>query len=598
MLRFQSGERLLVGAGLAGLLAACSGGAGAVRAPQATALTCDDSMKTSFKPDANTTVLLVKAFKTGDPLILTGSAAADTPVASKDVCVVKLNVGPGNPGPADAPSTSAGIGIEIWLPTAADWNGRIHVKGGGGWAGGRHGSITALAGTGSDAAGSVASAAMVEGAVSSSTDTGHANTANAGSFAMNPDGTINIALWKDFSERSIHETALKTMALTQAFYGRSASYTYWNGFSTGGRQGMKAAQVFAGDFNGILAGAPAINWTRFSAGHMAPQVVMERDLGGTRITASQEGLVSNAAINACDVVGGRHLGYLPDPASCTYDPTLDASVICTANGGSNATASCVTPAAASAFNKIWYGHTEDGTVPARAVDNGTSVSLAPGQRWFGPPRGATLGNFLGGPLPASSSHVALSLQNPAYGLPLFINATGNGVNLWRTFTHAQLANAADRGLALQGPFANIDTDNPDLSAHRDRGGKVLMYHGLADSLIKPGGSVHYYNRVLAQMGGLGSVQNFYRFYLVPGMFHGFVNGTANPNANPPLPTNAQLYEQLTRWVENGIAPDRIDIASAVTAQNPVAKTYPLCPYPKKATFVSGDPTLAASFTCQ
>src|SRR5687767_5747836 len=100
MLRFQGGERLLVGAGLAGVLAACGAGADAAPAPKATALTCDDSVKTSFKPDANTTVLLVKAFKTGDPLILSGSAAPDTLVASKDVCVVKLNVGPGNPGPA------------------------------------------------------------------------------------------------------------------------------------------------------------------------------------------------------------------------------------------------------------------------------------------------------------------------------------------------------------------------------------------------------------------------------------------------------------------------------------------------------------------
>jgi hypothetical protein len=322
-------------------------------------MACDDSIKAEFKPDPDTTVLLVKAFKTGDPLVLSETPKAATRIASKDVCVVKLNVGPGNPGPIDAPSTSPGIGIEVWLPAAANWNGRIHVKGNGGWAGGVHGSITALAGTGNDAAGSVASTALDEGAVSSSTDTGHANTANAGSFALNPDGTINLPLWKDFSERSIHELAVKTKELVKLYYGKTAKFTYWNGFSTGGRQGLKAAQVFAADFDGILAGAPAINWTRFSTGHLAPQLVMERDLGGIRITSGQQSLVSNAAINACDLVGGQHLGYVPDPDSCRYDPTADLSVICTAGGGANATANCVTAAQASAFNKIWYGHTDD-----------------------------------------------------------------------------------------------------------------------------------------------------------------------------------------------------------------------------------------------
>lgn len=417
---------------------------------------------------------------------------------------------------------------------------------------------------------------------------------------MNPDGTINLALWKDFSERSVHELALKTKALTAAYYGKPARFTYWNGFSTGGRQGLKAAQVFPADFDGILVGAPAINWTRFSTAHMAPQVIMAQDLGGVRITAGQERLVSNAAIEACDRVGGQHLGYIPDPGSCHYDPTSDANVICTSAGGSNATADCVAPEQANAFNKIWYGQTEDGSIPPPASDNGTSIALSPMQRWYGPPRGSSLANFLRGPLPNSSSYIALELQNPAYALgpPIFVNATGNGADLWRTLTPVQLANAMDRGLALQGPFANIDTDNPDLSAFRSHGGKLLHYHGLADSLIKPFGSVHYYNRVVQEMGGLDAVQGFYRLYLVPAMFHGFVNGTANPNADPPLPTNAQLYAALTDWVEKGIVPGRLKMTSAVTATHPVPKTFPLCVYPSRARFVSGDPKSSSCYGCR
>jgi feruloyl esterase len=153
-------------------VAGCSGSDnnGASPAPAAPAaqatLACDESMKTAFKPDANTAVLLVKAFKKGDPLLLTGSATSDTPVAGNDVCVVKLNVGPGNPGPADAPSTSAGIGIEVWLPSQANWNNRIHIKGGGGWSGTPQASLTVLAGTSADATGSPADTALKEGAVS------------------------------------------------------------------------------------------------------------------------------------------------------------------------------------------------------------------------------------------------------------------------------------------------------------------------------------------------------------------------------------------------------------------------------------------------
>src|SRR5437867_1108438 len=139
-------------------------------------LTCDDTLKNDFRPDLLTTVLLVKAFKKGDVLKLPATPTTPAPpVAANDVCVVKLLVGPGNPGPAGLPSTSAGIGIEVWLPSPANWNKRIHVIGGGGWAGGVHTNTTVLAGAGG-AGGPTSSpmiASTIEGAVSASTDTGH-----------------------------------------------------------------------------------------------------------------------------------------------------------------------------------------------------------------------------------------------------------------------------------------------------------------------------------------------------------------------------------------------------------------------------------------
>lgn len=596
------------------LLAACGGNtsSSALTAATTKPLTCDDSMKTAFKPDANTTVTLVKAFKKGDDINLSGTASGVT--AANDLCMVKLNVGPGNPGPAGAPSTSPGIGIEVWLPSPANWNKRVHVVGGGGWAGGVQGSTTAIAGLPSPAAALFPAAAVstvviaeTEGAVSASTDTGHADTAGGGSFAMNPDGTINTALWTDFASRSIHEMAVKTKALATAYYGIAPKYSYWDGFSTGGRQGMKEAQANPDDFDGILAGGPAFNWSKFITGELYPQIVFQRDLGGTPLTTARQDLVSNAAISACDSVGGQHLGYILDPSACKYDPTADRNVLCAASGGANSTPACVTPVQAAAINKIWYGITSDGSAPVPGSDNGwasvTSLTGPSGvQRWFGQTRGTSLyGAFFGGtglagvngPFTIASDQVALELQNPTIAGPNFVNATGNGVSGWKALSYAQLSNAFDQGIALQSQFGQINTDNPDLSAFKSHGGKLLHYHGLSDELIMPQGSVNYYTRAVNQMGGdLASVQSFYRLFLIPGFGHGSPNGTANPAANPPVPAAGQLYQALTGWVESGVAPDKIPL------QNQGGTiTRPICMYPSKPTYTGGDVGVASSFTC-
>jgi feruloyl esterase len=581
-------------------------------------LQCDDTLKDDFNPDSLTTVLLVKAFNKGDALTL-GTPTPTTPIAANDVCVVKLLVGPGNPGPAGAPSTSPGIGIEVWLPTPANWNRRIHVAGGGGWAGGNQTSLTLLSGAGG-AGGTTPSPsfiATVEGAVSANTDTGHSGP-GGGSFAMNPDGSINTVLWNDFAQRGIHQMAVKTKEITKAYYGKAAKYVYWDGFSTGGRQGHKLAQLHPDDFDGILAGAPAFNWTRFITNELYPQIVYQRDLGGVPLTAGQLNLLGNAAINACDVVNGQHMGYIPDPSQCRYDPTLDSSVLCT---GPNTPANCVTPLQAQAMNKLWFGQTRNGTAPPPSVDNAWSPDIAAGPHrrvgnhlWYGLARGSSFGG-LGGSTPAgvpapftiATDLVALEMQNPSLATPSFVNATGNGANGWKNLSYAQLAEAYDQGVILQRSFAHINTDDADLRPFRRSGGKMIIYHGLADVLIMPQGSVNYYERVISELDGLDEVQKFYRFFLVPGMAHGFSNGTTNPNANPPLPGSAgadgvadgtsQLYDVLTAWVEKGIAPNRIDISSAVTTTFPVAKSRPICAYPKKATFVGGDVNVASSYVC-
>lgn len=575
-------------------------------APAPVALTCDDTMKTAFTPDANTTVLLVKSFKKGDPLALSGTAASPAPpVAANDLCLVKLNVGPGNPGPASAPSTSPGVGMEIWLPTPANWNQKIHNMGGGGWAGGANYQSTTLIATTGNAA-----TAGNEGSVVGTTDTGH--SIGNGSFAMNPDGTINSTLWQDFAERSLHELALKTKALAAAYYLQTQKFAYWDGCSTGGRQGYKIIQNYPDDYNGYLVGAPAFNWTKFITTELYPQVVYQRDLGGTPLTSAQLALVNASAVSTCDVVGGQHLGFVLDPQQCTYDPTRDASVLCTGTVGTggvvgtNSTAACVAPVQAQAMNKIWFGQTPDGSVPDPAANNGFNANLTDEQLWYGLSRGATLSG-LAGPTPftISSDMVALELQNPTLATTSFINATGNGANGWKNLTYGQLADAFAQGVALQPFFGNINTDNADLSGAKAAGVKILQYHGSADVLIPTTNSINYYTRVANLDGGYAKTQAYDRLFLIPGMGHcsgvGTAQGAAGVSpavtpANFAQPAAGQLFGVLKAWVEGGAASAPASIA--LTSSDATTSQL-ICPYPQKATYNgSGAINAAASYTCK
>jgi len=593
--------------GLLAALGACGGSDDDTPAPPpAATLSCDDSMKAAFKPDADTTVVLVKSFKQGDPLALAGTPSAPAPAkAAKDMCLVKMVVGPGSAGTAGAPSTSPGIGIEVWLPAPADWNRRIRNLGGGGWAGGNQASPTLIGNAG-------AAATAAQGYAVGTTDTGH-SVQGSGSFAMKEDGTINTALWRDFAENSLHQLAVKTKALVQAYYGEPQEYAYWEGCSTGGRQGYKIAQEHPGDYDGYLNGAPAFNWTRFITNELYPQIVMQRDLGGP-IAMEKLKRVSAAAVDACDTVGGRHLGFIADTSQCRYDPTRDASALCAGVAGNGVTgtstdAACVSLAEARAINKIWYGQTADGSVPDPQADNASGATLASKQLWWGVTRGTDLAALAGSsgtppvarPFTIATDMVALELQDPSYATPSFINATGNGANRWMDLNYGDLANAYDRGIALQASFGHINTDNPDLGGLRNSGGKVISYHGLGDQLITPAGSVNYFTRVADKMGGVAATQAFNRLYLVPGMGHcagvGTVSGTAGPPATPdnvPLPATDQFFEALVAWVEKGTAPGSMMLKSANASVS-----MPICVYPQKAVYKgSGAITDGANYACR
>ena len=566
-------------------------------------LRCDSSIAAAFKPNAETRVLLVRAFKKGDALpnasVAELALGLPLPMAGADLCLVKLLVGPGHPGPAGAPSTSAGIGIEVWLPSKAVWNGRVHALGGGGWVGGEETDLTKISAmTAAVDARTAARVAGEEGAVTATTDTGHTGGVMNGSFAMNPDGTINKTLWNDFASRGIHQQVVMAKALAKAYYGAPAKFTYWDGGSSGGRQALKQAQSFPRDFDGIISGYPAINWSRFGTAGLYPQIVIARDLGGKYMSADQLNLVSNAAIDACDMVDGKHLGFILDDATCHYDATRDPGVLCVSDGGRNTTPACVTPKQALAINKIWYGMTSDGSVPDPAVDNGAGP-LVGKHRWYGMARGTNLLALASNPaFPIVADGVALELQDPRLASSSFRNATANGADGWKALSYAQLSQAIDAGVALQDKWGFINTDDPDLSAFKARGGKLMLVHGANDELIPYRGSVDYYQRVLARMGGVSAVRSFFRLFVVPGMGHGPVNGTTNPTANPPIeaPLKGEIYNLLTAWVEKDTPPNNVILKSANPGLD--AKSLPMCAYPAKATFVGGDTHTASSYACR
>src|SRR4051812_28228049 len=327
-------------------------------------LACDDGIKQAFRPDANTSVVAVRLVKKGEEL---QAPDAQTPVtAAADLCLVKLLVGPGNTAEKDksARSYSEGIGIEVWLPTPANWNERIRNYGGGGWVGGGHRYA--------DKIGSKVPAIVNAniGYASGTTDAGQPWYQD-GSFAFLSDGKVNAEALRAFSVDAMVEQANKTKALVNLYYGKAPKFAYYDGHSQGGRQGMKIVQEYPELYDGYLIAQPAFSIAKFGTASIYPQIVMKTELGYTSVNKSEANAfaakvdaANKRAVAACDKAG---LGFLLDPFACDYDPARDAAALCTGEAGSGVTgsnadaATCMSLKEANALNRIWFGATSDGS---------------------------------------------------------------------------------------------------------------------------------------------------------------------------------------------------------------------------------------------
>jgi len=432
------------------------------------------------------------------------------------------------------PATDSDIKIEVWLPMVT-WNGKFQGVGNGGFAG----TITYSAGRGAIERGM--SEALKRGYATASTDTGH-STDQIPAFLGNGDKLV------DFGYRAVHEMTVAAKLIVNAFYGARPKLSYWNGCSTGGRQGLMEAQRFPADYDGIIAGAPANPQSRLSAWNVYVGQVALKNPTNT-IPPSKYPMIHEAVVNACDSLDGVKDGLIGDPSQCRFD---FKSLACKGDDS---------PACLTA------GQIETArTVTSAAIDSKTKKTIFPGLAL-----GSELGwgTKIGGPNPSS-------LGTDYFKYAVFSDPTWD----WRTFDLQNAVARADRVAA-----SITDASNPDLVGFKQRGGKLLLFHGWQDQNFSAQSTINYYRSVLDTMSSPG---DWMRLFLAPGIGH--CGGGEGPNA-------FDAVSALEEWVEKGQIPSRV-IATRRT-DGKVDRTRPLCPYPSVAFYTGkGSTDDAVNFVCR
>ncbi|RPI64526.1 MAG: tannase/feruloyl esterase family alpha/beta hydrolase [Lysobacterales bacterium] len=430
------------------------------------------------------------------------------------------------------PTPESDIRFELWLPESG-WNGKFMQTGNGG------------------AAGAIVYDSLIDpllrGYAVANTDTGHRG--GGGDFAWAAGQPQKLI---DYQYRAVHELTVAGKAITAARYGRPADKSYWLGCSTGGRQGLKEAQRYPEDYDGIVAGAPASNWSAL----MALSISIQNNLGPGGLRADKLGVLKEAAIAACDADDGVTDRVITDPGSCGFDP---ASLQCSADPSGK----CLSPDEVAAARRIYAG----------AVD-GRGQVVMPGT---GP-----------GSEPLWGAYASPQF---AIGTSYFRNVVANDPN----WDPAAFDVARDLALAERVDNGNAKAMDPDLSAFVARGGKLITYHGTTDGLIPFGNSVNYHESVVAKLGERAAADSV-KLYLVPGMDH--CSGGEGAFA-------VDWLTPLERWIERGEAPGALQGTHLVLPGPPGAPPSsgtpferPICPYPQVPTYRgSGDVNDAASFEC-
>lgn len=425
------------------------------------------------------------------------------------------------------------ITFEVWLPLE-NWNGKFEGYGNHGFAGNIEYSDMGPE--------------LVKGYAVAGTDTGHQGNATA--WMQNMQQIV------DYGSRGIHEMTVKSKAIIKAFYGKPPKYSYFNGCSTGGKEGLMEAQRYPEDYDGINVGGSA----NFAQIDNRVQYVWNGQVTfgkGTPLAGATLALINNAAVAACDALDGIVDGVIDNPLTCPFQPS---SLLCTAG---QAPSTCLTAAQVEALEKVYQG----------PRNPRTGEEIYPGLV-RGSERG--WGGHTAGPNIFSTADQFFKFM--VYNDPTWDYRTFN-FDSDLAYTHA-----------IFSPL--IDAINPDLSAFRKRGGKILQSHLWSSTTHTATRSIEYYEQVASLMHAgkhhgdkFGKTQEFYRLFMAPS-----ASGSKGPDTFDALP-------YLERWVEQGIPPKTI-LASHKTS-GVVDRTRPLCPYPQRAVYKgSGSTDDAANFRCR
>jgi feruloyl esterase len=439
------------------------------------------------------------------------------------------------------------VKFEVRLPDA--WNGKYQGVGNGALAG--YLNVPAM------------EKAVARGYATASTDTGHVGSPIDGAWALGrPD------LVEDFGHRAIHVTTVAAKAIVAAYYGTPPARSYFAGCSTGGRQALMAAQRYPDDFDGIVAGAPAAYMTRLTAASNWVSQVAHDD-PASRIPAAKLPAIAAAVLAQCDGRDGVVDGLVSDPPRCRFDP----KVLRCAGAETDA---CLTEAQIVTLTKLYDGPRTSkgrriypGYPPGGEIGTGTDP---------GPISEPNIGGWEAW-IVGEQPGIAHFIQDAFFRFLAFEDPAWD----WRTF---DFDTDVARIEAKLGPA--MDAVDPDLRPFRNRGGRLLLFHGWSDPAIPATATIEYYQRLTRRMGGKKRTRKFARLFLAPGMQH---------CAGGPGPNVFDAIGALETWVEQGRAPAQL-VATHAT-DGVVDRTRPLCPYPEVAHWNGrGDVDDAASFTCR
>jgi hypothetical protein len=412
------------------------------------------------------------------------------------------------------PSADSDIKFEVWLPPATAWNGKYEGVGNGGFAGSLiYGPMDW---------------ALEAGYAVSGTDTGHAGGSLDSPWALGHPEKI-----KDFGWRGVHETALASKAIVAAYYDKAPAHSYFTGCSDGGREALMEAQRFPGDYDGIVAGAPANSWTKLLTAAIWNEQAVAAEPGAW-LSPEKLSLVSKAAQAACHAENG----VVSDPGKCKFDPS---SLQCKAGQ----TDACLTAPEMTTLQKIYSG-----------PQDASGKSIFPGFA-------------AGGEAGPTAWSLWITGTEPKRGAGSLIYAFGTGFYSNMVYDKPDWDfKAQDLSKALADADEKtgqaLNATETDLGAFKAAGGKLIQYHGWNDAAIPPASSIDYYQAVGTRMGGVDGVKSFYRLFMAPGMEHcGYGPG---PNAiggvfGLPAPSRDPAHDvvsALAHWVEDGAAPSEIN----------------------------------------